>query len=160
MAGEDGDVVAEWEQFSLNSLEQLWRVATGQVPSPHASGKENIAPNQEFLRAQEKAKAPGTMSRNLENLKFGPEEFPLCRFLNEKIWPDRFEVEAKSEVPEKIRIRDHGGGIRVTTYRAIKFSLNFRDIDDVIDVSVGQDQQLYGDPPILKPCATSLWCVK
>jgi len=30
----------------------------------------------------------------------------------------------------------------VTTYRAIKFSLNFRDIDDVIDMSVGQDQQL------------------
>jgi hypothetical protein len=30
----------------------------------------------------------------------------------------------------------------VTTYRAIKFSLNFRHIDDVVNVSVGQDQHL------------------
>ena len=29
VAGEDGDVVAEWEQFLFNSPEQLWRVATG-----------------------------------------------------------------------------------------------------------------------------------
>ena len=140
MAGEDGDVVAEWEQFLLNSPEQLWCVATGQVPSPHASGKENIAPDQDLLRAQEKAKAAGTMAGNFENLKICPEEFALGRFLDEKIGRDRFEIEAKSEVPEEIRIRHHGGGIRVTTYRAIKFSLNFRDIDDVIDVSVGQDQ--------------------
>jgi len=41
----DGDVIAEREQFFLNSLEQLRRVATGQVPTPHASGEKNIAPN-------------------------------------------------------------------------------------------------------------------
>jgi hypothetical protein len=142
VAGENGDVVAEWEQFLFNSPEQLWRVATGQVPSADASGKENIAPDQELLRAQEKAKAPGTMAGNFENLKICPEEFALGRFLDEKIGCDRLEIEAKPEVPEEIRIRDHGGGIRVTTYRAIKISLNFRDIDDVIDVPVGQDQQL------------------
>jgi hypothetical protein len=142
VAGEDGDVVAEWEQFLFNSPEQLWRVATGQVPSPHASGKENIAPDQELLGAQQKAKATGTMAGNFQNLKICPEEFALGRFLDEKIGRDRFEVEAKPEVPEEIRISDHGGGIRMTTYRAIKISLNFGDIDDVIDVSVGEDQQL------------------
>ena len=71
------------------------------------------------------------MAGNFENLKFGPEEFRLSHFLYKK-----------TEVSEKIRIRDHWGGIRVTTYRAIKFSLNFRHIDDVVNVSVGQDQQL------------------
>jgi hypothetical protein len=142
MAGKDGDVVAEWEQFLFNSTEQLWRVATGQVPSPHSSGKQNIAPDQELLGAQEKAKAPGTMAGDFENLKICPEELALGYFLDEKIRRDRFEIEAKPEVPVEIRIRDHGGGIRVTTYRAIKFSLNFRDIDDVIDVSMRQDQEL------------------
>jgi hypothetical protein len=142
VAGQDGDVIAEWEQFLFNSPEQPWRVATGQIPSADAAREENIASNQEPLRAQEKAKAPGTMARNFENLKICPEEFALGRFLDEKIGRDWFEVEAKPEVPEEIRIRDHGGGIRVTTYRAIKFSLNFCDIDDVIDVSVGEDQQL------------------
>ena len=82
------------------------------------------------------------MAGNFENLKICPEEFALGRFLDEKIGRDRFEIEAKPEVSEKIRIRDHGGGIRVTTYRAIKFSLNLRDINDMIDVSVGQDEQL------------------
>ena len=82
------------------------------------------------------------MAGNFQNLKICPEEFALGRFLDEKIGRDRFEIETKAEVPEEIRISDHRGGIRVTTYRAIKFSLNFRDIDDVIDVSVGQEQQL------------------
>ena len=82
------------------------------------------------------------MAGNFENLKFSPSEFRLSHFLYKKIRPDRFEVEPKTEVSEKIRIRDHWGGIRVTTYRAIKFSLNFRHIDDVVNVSVGQDQQL------------------
>jgi len=142
VAGEDGDVVAEWEQFLFNSPEQLWCVATGQVPSPHASRKENIAPDQQLLGAQEKAKTPGAMAGNFQDLKICPEEFALGRFLDEKIGRDRFEVEAKPEVPEEIRISDHGGGIRMTTYRAIKISLHFGDIDDVIDVSVGEDQQL------------------
>jgi hypothetical protein len=141
VAGKNGDVVAEWEQFLLDSLEQLWRIATGQVPSPHPPIKENIASHQELLRAQEKAKAPGTMARDFENLKCGPDEFSLSRFVYKKIGRDRFEIEAKPEVTEEIRIGDHGGGIRVTTYRAIKFSLNFSDVDDVIDMSVGQDQQ-------------------
>ena len=81
------------------------------------------------------------MAGNFENLKFCPEKFALGRFLDEKIGRDRFEIEAKPEVPEEIRIRDHGRRNRVTTNRAIKFSLNFRDIDDMIDVSVSQDQQ-------------------
>ncbi len=77
------------------------------------------------------------MAGNFENLKFCPEKFALGRFLDEKIRRDRFEIEAKPEVPEKIRIGDHRGGIGVTTYRAIKFSLNSCDIDNVIDVAVG-----------------------
>jgi hypothetical protein len=140
--GEDGDVVAEWEQFVFNSPKQLWSVATGQVPSADAARKENIAPDQKLLRAHEKAKAAGTMAGDFENLESGSQEFPLRRFLYKKIRPDRFKIETKPEVSEEIWVRDHGGGIRVTTYRAIKFSLNFRDIDDMIDVSVGQNQQL------------------
>ena len=82
------------------------------------------------------------MAGNFENLKLCSKEFARGCFLDEKIGPDRFEIEAKTEVPEKIRIGNHGRGIRVTTYWTIKFSLNFLDIDDVIDVSVSQDQQL------------------
>ena len=82
------------------------------------------------------------MAGNFENLKICSQKLPFGRFHDEKIRRDRFEVEAKSEVPEEIRIRNHGTRIRVATYRAIKFSLYFRDINDVIDVSVGQDQQL------------------
>ena len=142
MAGEDSDVVAKWEQFLFNSPKQQWRVATRQIPSADAARKENIASDQELLWAQEKAKAAGTMAGDFENLESGSQEFPLRRFLYKKIRPDRFKIETKPELSEEIWIRDHGAGIRVTTYWAIKFSLNFRDINDVIDVSVGQDQQL------------------
>lgn len=43
MAREDRDVIAEREQLFFNSLEQLRRVAAGQVPAPYASGEKNIA---------------------------------------------------------------------------------------------------------------------
>ena len=82
------------------------------------------------------------MAGNFENLKFCPEKFALGRFLDEKIGRDRFEIEAKPEVPEKIRVGDHGRCLRVATYWTMKISLNFSDIADVIDVSVGQDEQL------------------
>ena len=82
------------------------------------------------------------MARDFENLKLCPEEFAFRGFLDEKIGRNRFQVEAKPDVPEEIRIRDHRRGVRVATYWTIKVLLNFRDIDNVIDVSVGQDQQL------------------
>ena len=45
VAGEYRHVIAEREQFFFNSLEQLRRVAAGQVPPPYASGEKNIAPD-------------------------------------------------------------------------------------------------------------------
>ena len=82
------------------------------------------------------------MARDFEDLKLCLQEFAFYRFRDEKIGRDRFQVEAKPEIPEEIRIGDHGGGVRVATYWTIKFLLNFRDIYDVIDVSVSQDQLL------------------
>ena len=142
VAGQDGNVVTEREQFLFDSLEQLRCVATGQVPAADTTRKENITPDQQILRAQEKAKTARAMAGDFENLKFCPEKLTFRGFLNEKIGRDRFQVEAKPKVPEEIRIRDHGRGIRVATYGAIKFLLNFRDIHHVIDVSVGQDKKL------------------
>ena len=100
------------------------------------------------------------MTWNLKHLEFHSQKIALARFLDEKIGLNWFDFKAEAEVPEKIRIRNHRCGIRVATDRAVKFSLNFRNVADVIDVPVGEKQQFQIDFAILQPGATTVGCVE
>lgn len=142
VTGEDCNVVAQREQFLLNPLEQLRTIPSWQVPSPDAAGEENVATDEEAFRAGQKAKAARAMSWNFQYLKSCAEKFPFRRFLDEEIWRDGLKVKAEPEFPKKIWICDHGPGIRVATYRAVKFPLNFCHVADMIDMSVGKKKEL------------------
>ena len=80
------------------------------------------------------------MTWDVEYLKFHSQKIALARFLDKKIGRNWFDFKAEAEVPEEIRVRNHWRGIRVTTDRAVKFSLNLRNVADVIDVPVGKEQ--------------------
>src|SRR5437870_9873177 len=150
---QDGYVVPQREQLPLNSLKQLWPVTAGQVPTTHAAGKENITSDQKLFGTRKEAKATGAMTRDLEHLKFHSQKIALARFLDKKIGLNRFDFKAEAEVPKKIRVRNHRRGIRVTTDWAVKFSLNFRNIANVIDVPVSEEQQFQIDFAIFQPSA-------
>ena len=153
---QDSHLISQWEQLRFNSLEQLLAIASGKVPTTDATGKENITADQKLLRLRKEAKATRAMTWDLKHLEFHSQKIALSRFLDEKIGRNWFDFKAKAEVPEKIRIRNHRCGIRVATDRAVKFSLNFRNVADVIDVPVGEKQQFQIDFAILQPRATTV----
>ena len=160
MPRQDGDIVSQGKQFRLNSLEQLLAVAAGKVPTTNATGKENIAANQKGVAARKETKAARAMTWDLEHLKFNSQKIALPRLLDKEIWRNRFDFKAEAEVAKKIRVRNHRCGIRVATDRAVKSSLNFRNVADVINVSVGEEQEFQIDSAVFQPCATTVWCVK
>lgn len=141
MSWQNGDVVSQRKQFRLNPLEQLLAVAAGKVPTTNATGKENIAAKQKFFVARKKAKTARAVPRDLEHLKLNSEKIALARFLDKKIGRNRFDFKPEAEAAEKIRVRNHRCGIQVATDRAVKSSLNFRNVADVINVSVGQEEK-------------------
>jgi len=160
MSRQDRNVVSQRKQLRLNSLEQLLAVAAGKIPTTNATGKENIAANQKPFAARKEAEAARAMPWDVEHLKFNSKQIALIGLLDKKIRLNRFDFKAEAEVAKKVRVRNHRCGIRVATDRAVKFSLNFRNVADVINVSVGKDQQFQIDSPVFEPCATSVWCVK
>src|SRR5205807_4363178 len=133
---QDGNGVSQRKHLRLNSLEQLLAVAAGKVPSTNAASKENIPANQKLFAARKEAQAARAMAWDLEHLKLNSQKIALTRLLDKKIRRNRFDFKAKAEVPKKIRIRDHWCGIRVAANWAIKSLLNFRNVPDVINVSV------------------------
>src|SRR5439155_19669954 len=157
---QDGYVVPQREQLPLNSLKQLWPVTAGQVPTTNAADKENITSDQKLFGTRKEAKATGAMTRDLEHLKFHSQKIALARFLDKKIGRNWFDFKAEAEVPEEIRVRNHRRGIRVTTDWAVKFSLNVRNIANVIDVPVSEEQQFQIDFAIFQPRATAVGRVK
>jgi len=100
------------------------------------------------------------MTWDLEHLKFNSQKIALIRLLDKKIWRNRFDFKAEAEVAKKIRLGNHGCGIRVATNRAVKSPFNFRNVSDVINVSVGEEQQFQIDSVVFQPRATTVWCVK
>ena len=140
MSRQDGNVVSQRKQLRFNSLEQLLAVAAGKIPTTNATGKENIAANQKLFAVRKEAKAARAMTWDLEHLKSNSQKIALPRLLDKKIWHNRFDFKAEAEVAEKIRLRNHRCSIRVATDRAVKSPLNFRNVADVINVSVGEEE--------------------
>ena len=160
MSRQDGNVVSQRKQLRLNSLEQLLAITAGKVPTTNASGKQNIAANQKLFAVRKEAKAARAMTWDLEHLKFNSQKIAFIHLLYKKIWCNRFDFKAEPEVAKKIRLGNHGCGIRVATNRAVKSPFNFRNVSDVINVSVGEEQQFQIDSAVFQPRATSVWCVK
>ena len=99
------------------------------------------------------------MARHFQNLKLGTEKTSICCFFDEKIWLDWFYSEREPKVPKEIAIRDHGRGERVTSDLGVKLAFNPRNILDVIDVTVCQQQQFGMDIKGTYPFARTLGCV-
>ena len=95
-----------------------------------------------------------------KHLKFRAEEGAFGRFVDEKIWLDGFDIETEPIVAEKIRIGDHRRRFRVTSNLAGKCFFNFREIGDVVDMSVCEQKKLRFDALALEPLTRSFWRIK
>lgn len=82
------------------------------------------------------------MSGNFEHAKFLAQKLPFAGFLDQKIGRNRFNFKAEAEVAEELRVGDHRRSIKVTPDGTGKPPLNLRNVADMIDVAMGQDQEL------------------
>ena len=82
------------------------------------------------------------MSWNFEYTKSLAQKFAVAGFLDQKIGRNRFNFKAEAEVAEEFRVGDHRLSIKMTPDGTGKPPLNFCDVADMIDVAVGQDQEL------------------
>jgi len=100
------------------------------------------------------------MARHFQNLEVGTEKTLVWYFFDEKIWFDWFDFEREPEVSKEIAIRNHSRGERVTSDLAVKLAFNLRNVLDVIDVPVCQQQKLWMDIERADPFARTLRCVE
>ena len=82
------------------------------------------------------------MPWNFEDGKFLAQKFAVARFLDQKIRRNRFNFKAEAEVAEELRVGNHRLSIKMTTDGTGKPPLNFCDVADMVDVAMGQDQEL------------------
>ena len=100
------------------------------------------------------------MSRHFQNFEVGAEKISFRPFLNKKIWFHRLDLKREPEAAKKIAIRNHGRGERVTPDWAAKLALDLRNVLDVIDVPVRQQQEFGIDIERADPFAGTLRCVE
>ena len=93
------------------------------------------------------------MARHFEHLEIDAEKILIWCFFDQKIWFDWFDFQREPEVAKKIAVRDHGRGERVTSDLGVKLVFNPRNILDVIDVTVCQQQKFGMDVERAYPLA-------
>ena len=144
VTGQDGDVVAEREKFLPDPVKQQIAIATGQIPSADAAGEQNVAADQQFIFSGKETKTARAMTRNFQNFHFEPEEIAGGSRFDQEIGFDRFDLELKADAAEKFRVGNHRDGFGMATDRATEPVLDFRQVGNVIEMAVGQEEQLRG----------------
>src|SRR5215831_9694286 len=100
------------------------------------------------------------MTGHFQNFEVGAEKISARRFLNKKIWFHWLDLKREPEAAKKIAVRNHGRGERVRPDRAAKLPLDLRNVLDVIDVPVRQQQQFGIDVERADPFTGTLRCVE
>lgn len=139
MSGKDGHVIAQRKELLPNSLEKKVFIASGQIPAPHATRKQNISTDQDGIRPIVEAETSWTVSRHLQDLEVQAEESAVLSLVDEEIRFSRLDFKAESKSPEVIGIGNHRFGFGMATDGAAKCLLDPCYVLYVIDVPVGQD---------------------
>ena len=155
VAGKHCHVVSERKYFFPDPGDQLIDISAGQITSPDAPGKKDIAADEQFILAREETKTPRAMSGNVQNLEIGAEKISVWRFFDEKIRFGRFDFEFETKIAKKFPFGNHRRGERVTTNRTTKLLLDPGNILDVIDMPVCEEQKFEIDTKRTQPFASA-----
>jgi hypothetical protein len=100
------------------------------------------------------------MAGHFQNFEVGAEKISVRRFLKKKIWFHWLDFEPEPEAAKEIAIGNHRGGEWVTPNLAAELVLDLRNVLDVIDVPVCQQQEFGMDIERADPFAGALRCVE
>jgi hypothetical protein len=100
------------------------------------------------------------MPGDFEHLHFQAEEISRRCFFDQKVGVDGLEFELKSEAAKKLRVGNHWCRRGMASNWAVEPAFGFRDIWDVIEVSMREEEKFYIDLASLEPLARSIGCIK
>src|SRR5206468_9439475 len=76
-------------------------ISAGQIASTDASGKKDIAADEQFVVARKEAKTSRAMAGNFKNLKIGAEKISAECFFDQKIRYHRFDFEFETKIAKR-----------------------------------------------------------
>ena len=141
MSWADDCLQGEGKEFALDSREQEIAVTSGKVPSPHATGKEDVASIENPGRGIMQAKASGTVTRDLVDIKETTKQGLPPTFTQKTGSLHRFHIQIDPEAAEKVPIGEHLLGDRVHDDGAFVNAGDFRGVPDMVIVAMGEEQQ-------------------
>ena len=82
MPGKDSDIVSQKVDFLPDTAEEQFAVAARQVPAPNASGKENIASEENPLPFPKKAQTARAMTGDQQDFEINAAQFDGIGFID------------------------------------------------------------------------------
>ena len=160
MARKNSHVIAEWKKFLADPAEQKVDISAGQVPASDAARKKHIATDEQLVLPGEKTKTAGTMAGDFEHLKFRAKKISGRCFFDEEVRFSRLDFQLETKVPEKLAVGNHRRGFRMATNLTAEPFFDRRNVLNMIDVPVRQQQQFKVDIARADPVAGALRCVE
>jgi hypothetical protein len=134
--------VLQGQQFLANAIEEEVLVPAGKVPSADTPSKKHVSTNDNLLIDKVKAQAPRTVTRHMVDTQWRSEQFTLSIFVEKEIGLEGIDFEFESQVAEEVGVADHGSGVGVEGGLAAVALDNRCSIDDMIEVSMGEQKQV------------------
>lgn len=100
------------------------------------------------------------MARHFQHLEVRAEKLPSWRFFDEKIRFYGLDFESESEIAKEITIGNHRHRESVTPDLAAELAFNLRNVLNVIDVPVCQQQKFWMNIKRTRPFAGAIGRVK
>jgi hypothetical protein len=143
--------IRQSENLFANTPNQQRMVAPGKVRPADAPGEKDVASEEDIFGGGVKAEAPGTVAGDKKDGKGRTAKINVRCFIDQKVRLDRFSVEIEALVFEKIRICHQGETIFMVSNLAFGCPLELGGINEVVRVTVGQEQQIESDSQVPDP---------
>ncbi len=141
--GKYGDGVLEGKQLLPNAFQEQVSIPAGKIPAPDTSTEKNVSADNNLLIQKMKAQAPRAMSRHVVNLHGGAEQLGGLVFGEQEVGFERFDFQSEAPIAEKFTVSHHERGFGVHGGLATVAPDDRRGISDVVEVAVGQHQEMH-----------------
>ncbi len=142
VSGENRGFVWKCEQLGSDSGEEEVAVPSGQVPAADAAREEDIASENEVVFWEMKAEAAGAVARDFQDVEIEVLEGDGRGGFEGEPGLDGIDVPGEAEPAEELGVGDHGEGVWVVGDAAAVLALDFGGVPDVVDVAVGEQEQV------------------
>jgi hypothetical protein len=156
MSRQNGGFVWKCEQFGPDSGEEEVAVAPWEVPAADAAGEEDVASENEVVFWEMKAEAARAVAWDFKDVKIEVLEGDGRGGIEGESGLDGVDFPGEAKPAEELGVGDHGEGVWVVGDAAAVSALDFSGVPDVVDVAVGEQEQVDLVVLALQPCRSFL----